>query len=193
MSSRTTRAAVALLTAGALALSLNNLTSPSSAAPGIQDAAAARLEVQHGGTTYRTRPFGGRIAAGRPEYYTVSVPRSGNYRVEMTGLITYDTSPAMIQCFVVDLKKILANDFSGYYLVSTSDSEAVFDNGINEAIDVDLKKTRRILVACSSSVDIDVLKPITVTFQRTGGFKKLRSRPYVPPAPSSGDLLGDLG
>ena len=193
MTSRTTRAVVALLTAGALALSLNSLTSPSTAARGIQDAAAARLEAKPGGTTYRTRPFGGRIAAGAPEYYTVSVPRSGNYRVEMTGLITYDTSPAMIQCFVVDLRKILADDFSGYYLVSTSDSETAFDNGINEAIDVDLKKSRRILLACSSSVDIDVLKPITITFRRNGGFKNLRTRPYVPPATSPGDLLDGLG
>ena len=188
----TTRGAAVLLTAGALVLSLASLSSPSSAAPDVQDAAAARLEVKPGGTAYRTRPFGGRIAAGAPEYYTVSVPRSGNYRVEMTGLITYDTSPAMIQCFVVDLKKILADDFSGYYLVSTSDSESVFDNGINEAIDVDLKKTRRILLACSSSVDIVVLKPITVTFERNGGFKNLRARPYVPPATSPRDLLDGL-
>lgn len=193
MISRNTRAAVALLTAGALALSLNSLSSPSSAAPGIQDAAAARLEVQPGGATYRTRPFGSRIAAGKPEYYTLSVPRSGNYRVEMTGLITYDTKPATIQCFVVDLKKILVEDFSGYYLVTTSDSETVFDNGIHEAIDVDLKKRRRILLACSSSVEIEVLKPITVTFQRNGGFKNLRARPYAPPATSPRGLLGNLG
>lgn len=192
MRTRTTRATAALLAAGALVLSLNGLGSPSAATPDPADATGARLEAQAGGATWRTRPFGGSIRAGQPEYYTVSVPRSGSYRVEMTGLITYDAAPASIQCFVVDLKKILADDFSGYYLVSTSDSETFFDNGLHEAIDVDLKKSRRILLACSSTVDIEVLKPITITFTRSGRFSNLPAKAYVPPAASSGDLLDDL-
>lgn len=193
MTSPAARIVAALLTAAALVLSLNGLTSPSTAAPNLANAPGARLETQAGGTAYRTRPFGAKIVAGRPEYYTVKVPRSGNYRIAMTGLVTYDATPASLSCFVVDLKKILAEDFSGYYLVSASDSEAVFDNGLNEVIDVDLKKSRRILLACSSSVDIEVLKPITITFERNGRFRNLPTKPYVPPARSSGDLLDDLG
>ncbi|GAA1479455.1 hypothetical protein GCM10009623_39010 [Nocardioides aestuarii] len=192
MSTPTTRVVVALLTAGALVLGLHSLSAPSVAAPDLANAPTARLEAQAGGTTYRTRPFGGKLVSGTPEYYTVSVPRSGSYRVEMTGLITYDAAPASVQCFVVDLKKILADDFSGYYLVSTSDSETFFDNGLNEVITVDLKKARRILLACSSTVDIEVLKPITVAFTRTGRFANLPAKRYVPPAPSSGDLLEGL-
>lgn len=192
MTNPTTRVAAALLTAGALVLSLNGLTGPSAASPDLADAAGARLEVQAGGTAYRARPFGAKIVAGTPEYYTVKVPRSGNYRVSLTGLMTYDATPASVSCFVVDLEKTLDDDFSGYYLVSTSDSEVVFDNGLNEVIDVDLKKARRILLACSSSVDIEVLKPITITFERNGRFRNLPTKPYEPPSPSSGDLVDDL-
>jgi hypothetical protein len=193
MSTRSTRTAAALVAAAALVLGLNGLSSPTQAAPSIKNALTTELDVQAGGTTYRARPFGGSILASTPEYYTVKVPRSGNYHVTMTGFVNYATSPASLQCFVVDLQKILVEDFSGYYLVSFSDSETSFDFGLNEAIDVDLKRSRRILLACSSNADIDVLKPITIGFKRTGDFKNLNTNPYVPPVRSSQDLFGNLG
>lgn len=192
MSSRTTRAAAALLATGALVLSVNSLGPPSVATPDLAAAPSTTLDVDASGSTYRARPFGPRIAAGKAEYFTVKVPRSGNYRVAMTGLIAYEATPASASCFVVDLEKILDDDYSGYYLVSTSESDSVFDNGLNEVIDVDLKKSRRILLSCSSTVDLEVLKPITVTFQRNGPFKNLSTKPYQPPSTSPGDLLDDL-
>jgi hypothetical protein len=190
MTSRTISTATALAVAGALLLGLDGLSSPTQAAPSIRNAPATDLDVQARGTTYRARPFGTSIRAGTPEFYRVKVPRSGNYHVTMTGFVNYDTSPATLQCFVVDLQKILVDDYSGYYLISSSDSEASFDFGLNEAIDVDLKKAREILLSCQSSVDIDVLKPITVGFQRSGGFKNLDTDRYTPPDP---DPLGELG
>lgn len=190
MSSQTTSTAAALVTAGALLLGLGALSAPTQAAPSMRNAPATDLDVQAGGTTYRARPFGTRILAGKPEFYTVKVPRSGNYHVTMTGFVNYDTSPAALQCFVVDLQKILDDDYSGYYLISSSDSEASFDFGLNEAIDVDLKRARGILLSCQSNVDIEVLKPITIGFQRSGRFKNLDTDRYTPPDRGP---LGELG
>jgi hypothetical protein len=193
MSTRTTRTAAALVAAVALVLGLNGLSSHTQAATSMRNAPTTELEAEADGTTYRARPFGDVIRADTPEYYTLTLPRSGTYHVTMTGFLNYDRSPASVQCFVVDLQKILDEDFSGYYLLSSSDSESSFDFGLNEAIDVALKKSRRILLTCQSNVDIDVLKPITIGFERTGRFKNLNTKPYDPPVRSSEGLFGYLG
>ena len=186
MSSRTTRTAATLAAVAALVLGVTSLSSPTQAAPGIRDAAAADLRARPDGGVLRARPFG-QLRPGKWEYYTVRLPRSGSYTVSMTGFINSDEPSVSVQCAVVDKQKILVDDFTGYYLNYRASSDAgVFDYGINETIDVELRKSRAILLACNASAAVQVLKPITVTFRRSPDFRRLPTKPFTPPTTPEG-------
>lgn len=183
MTTRTTRLVAALASGALLVVGANTLTSSSQAAPGADAPAASVTSDRAGsGATLRVRPgFGGTINADTPEYFTVKLPKSGNYNVTMRGFMNYTTSPISTQCLVVDKQKILANNVSGFYLVSFSDSDAQYDFGLNESIDVDLKASRPLLVGCASDEDVSIIKPITITFKRNGAFTNLNAKPYTIP------------
>lgn len=182
MTARATRLAAALVAGGALVLGLHGLTTPTQAAPDQEDAPAAAGAERAGGAVYRVRPFGKRLRPQKPQYYTVRLPRSGNYEVTLRGFLNFESGPASYQCYVVDKRKILADDLTGYYVTAVGDSARGFDYGPDESIDVSLKKKRPLLVACASEdAVLDVLKPITVTFERNGRFKNLRATTFTPP------------
>lgn len=179
MSSRTTRVAAALLTAGALVLSLNSLSSPSVAAPNFKNAPMVKLQEQAGTGTLRARPHG-RVVSAPNEYFTMRVPSNGNYHISMTGFVLPSTTPASYQCLVVDKNKALAGDESGYYLLEAFDDSMDNDYNLSAEIDVDLKKRRPLIIGCYTSVDLETPQPISYTFKKNGAFKKVTTNPFTP-------------
>ena len=196
MTSKTIRFATALASGALLVVGANTLTSTSQAAPGGSDVAVTDVSARAGGAaTYRVRPFGGTIIDTVGEYYTAKVPSSGNYNVTLRGFINYDDAATTqsLQCIVGDKQKLLGGDFSGYNLVVFNDTDTGWDYGLNESIDVDLNKNRPILIACGSyGGDVDIIKPITVTFKRNGDFKNLPYKVFNPEF-GFGELTGPLG
>jgi len=193
MTTRTTRTAAALVAAAALVVGLNGLSSPTQAAPSMKNSPTVALDVQAGGTVYRTRPFGNTLVDNVPKYFTVKIPRSGNYEVTMRGIASIGSTTS-VQCLLGDKTKLLANDLTGLYAVEFVDGASSFGIvGMNEAIDVDLRKSRALLFACGAfGGDAAVAKPITATFERNGDFKNISAKPFTPPAPREADLFGNL-
>lgn len=180
MSFSTTRLAVALVAAGALALGLNGPSTPSVAAPNFQRAPNVALQETAGTGALRAKPHGRSVVD--QEYFTVRMPASGNYHVTMTGFALPSEEPASYQCLVVDKKKALASDESGYYLLETHDTSTDDpEYNIDLEIDVSLKKERPLLIGCLASVKIDTPQQITYTFRKNGAFRKLPTRKFTVP------------
>ena len=181
MSSRTTRVAAALLTAGALVLSLNSLSSPSVAAPNFKNAPMVKLQEQAGTGTLRARPHG-KVVSAPNEYFTMRVPSDGNYHISMTGLVVPTTTPASYQCLVADKQKALANDLTGVYLIEPFSSETENDYNVDLEIDVNLKKRRALIIGCYTNVDLQTPQPISYTFKKNGAFKNVKTNVFDIPA-----------
>ncbi|MFD1948719.1 hypothetical protein, partial [Nocardioides aestuarii] len=177
MSSRTTRVAAALLTAGALVLSLNSLSSPSVAAPNFKNAPTIKLQQQAGTGTLRAKPHG-QVVSAPYEYFTMRVPADGSYHITMTGVVIPTTDPASYQCIVADKQKALANDLTGVYLINPFNSATDDGYNLDLEIDANLKKRRALIIGCYTDGDLQTPQPITYTFKKNGAFKNVNTTPF---------------
>lgn len=178
MSSRTTRVAAALLTAGALVLSLNSLSTPSVAAPNFKNAPTVKLSEQAGTGTLRARPHG-QVLSAPYEYFTMRVPSDGNYHITMTGFVIPTTDPATYQCLVADKQKALANDLTGVYLINPFSSATDNSYNIDMEIDANLKKRRPLIIGCYTDGDLQTPQPISYTFKKNGAFKNVNTNVFT--------------
>jgi hypothetical protein len=136
----------------------------------------------------------GTLTPNGEHLFTTTLPK-GTYQMQITGLVTSDTSTDSYDCVIANKNKILAMDESGIYAAHlgdfTNDANAPFVN----AADVEtLKAKTAVLFGCetnSATGVVTTVRPVTFTFKKVSVTNKRGSVFTLTPnhAPSRG-LIG---